>query len=292
VRFSVILSTYNEPASLEKVLWAYAGQTYRDFELLIADDGSGPATADLVQRVSREAELPIRHIWQEDRGFRKCQILNRAILASTGDYLIFSDGDCVPRDDFVETHVRLRKPGRFLSGGALRLPRPLCDRMSLDDVRSDRVTQLDWLVEGGWRPGHRVFRLTRNRRLATWLDRVTTTKAAWNGGNASVWRDAIFEVNGFDHEMGYKGQDRAFGNRLQHLGLRGLQVRHRAVVVHLDHDRPWATPEAFESSHKIRRRILSDREVRARRGIAELSELEPGSELTYVATEATSSAEG
>jgi glycosyltransferase involved in cell wall biosynthesis len=288
----VILSTYNEPEWLEKVLWAYAGQTFREFELLVADDGSGPETAALVRRVSREAELPIRHIWQEDLGFRKCQILNRAVVASKGDYLIFSDGDCVPRADFVEAHVRLKEPGRFLSGGALRLPRELCDRMSLDDVRSGRVMQLSWLVEGGWRPGHRVLRLTRDERLATWLDRITTTRAVWNGGNASVWRDAIFEVNGFDHEMGYKGQDRAFGNRLQHLGLRGLQVRHRAVGLHLAHDRPWATLEAFASSHKIRRRILADREVRARRGLADLAELEPGRELTHLATEAVSSVEG
>jgi glycosyltransferase involved in cell wall biosynthesis len=288
----VILSTYNEPEWLEKVLWAYAGQTFRDFELLIADDGSEQETAEVIRRVSREAALPARHIWQEDRGFRKCQILNRAVVASTGDYLIFSDGDCVPRDDFVETHVRLRQTGRFLSGGALRLPQSLCDRMSLDDVRSGRVTRLDWLLEGGWRPGHRIFRLTRNRRLARWLDGVTTTKAVWNGGNASVWRESVFAVNGFDHEMGYKGQDRAFGNRLEHLGLRGLQVRHRAVVVHLAHDRPWATLEAFARSHEIRQRIRTDREIRARRGIAELSELEPGRELTCLGTGVTTSAEG
>ncbi len=121
---------------------------------------------------------------------------------------------------------------------------------------------------------------------------MTTTKAVWNGGNASVWREAIFEVNGFDHEMGYKGQDRAFGNRLQHLGLRGLQVRHRAVVLHLAHDRPWATLEAFANSQKIRRRILQHREVRARVGIRELVDLEPGHELTHVAANATSTVEG
>ncbi|HYR08049.1 MAG TPA: glycosyltransferase, partial [Longimicrobium sp.] len=101
MRLSVIVSTYNKPRDLERVLHGYAAQTDRRFELLVADDGSGPETAAVIDRVRREAGLPIVHVWHEDRGFRKSEIMNRAIAASTGDYLLFTDGDSIPRADLV-----------------------------------------------------------------------------------------------------------------------------------------------------------------------------------------------
>lgn len=264
---SVILSTYEQPRWLELVLWGYARQSHRDFEILVADDGSGPDTADVIDRMRERTGLRLRHLWHEDLGFRKCAILNHAVRAARGDYLIFSDGDCVPRHDFVATHVRLAAPDRFLSGGALRLPPGTSRRITVDDVTSGRAVRLGWLLRRGWRPGHRILRLTPRRRLAHALDIITPTRAKWNGGNASVWRQAAFDVNGYDLEMGYKGQDRAFGDRLAHLGLRGKQVRHRAVVVHLWHERPYAVPELMERNHRIRRRVLEGRETWTPEGI-------------------------
>ena len=122
MRVSVIITTYNQPEQLEKVMWGYAGQTYSDFELIVADDGSGPATTDVIDRVAAATGLEVLHVWHEDRGFRKTEILNRAILAAGGDYLVFSDGDCIPRDDFVAVHARLAAPRCFLSGGYIKLP--------------------------------------------------------------------------------------------------------------------------------------------------------------------------
>ncbi len=274
---AVILSTYRQPAWLRKSLWGYALQTHRDFELIVADDGSGPETADVVAEARRETDLEIRHLWQEDRGFRKPRILNEAILAADADYLVFSDGDCVPRDDFVETHVRLAEPGRFLGGGALRMPRRVAEGITRDDLASGRAMRLGWLVRRGWRPGHRVLRLTRKRWLAALLDVVTPTKSVFNGGNGSVWREAAVAVNGFEEQMGYKGQDREFGDRLTHLGLRCRQVRHRAVVLHLEHDRPYATAEAVARSYDVRRRVWREGTVRAREGLDELETVGTGS---------------
>jgi len=120
-RVSVILSTFNQPRPLALALRGYGRQTHSDFEVIVADDGSGPETAHVVQR-AREQGLNVRHAWQDDRGFRKTEALNRAIGVARGAYLIFSDGDCIPRDDFVATHARLAEPDRFLSGGYLKLP--------------------------------------------------------------------------------------------------------------------------------------------------------------------------
>jgi hypothetical protein len=86
-----------------------------------------------------------------------------------------------------------------------------------------------------------------------------------------VWRDGLLAVNGFDAEMGYGGLDRALGERLENYGYRGKRVRHRAVCFHLDHERPYRKPELVQRNREIRARIRESGEVRARRGIAELT---------------------
>lgn len=268
---SVVLATYNQPRWLEKVLWGYAAQTHRDFQLLIADDGSGPDTAAVVRRAGEQLALRPVHVWHEDRGHRKCEILNRAVLAADGDYLVFSDGDCIPRSDFVQTHAALAEPGRFLSGGALRLPLGVSDAISRDDVESGRFADADWLAGRGWEPGRHRLRLLAGGAAAAMLDWLTPTRASWNGGNASTWRQAVVEVNGFDHAMQYGGQDRAFGERLENRGYRGKQIRHRAVCMHLEHDRPYRTEQSIRRNHAVRERIRRERQTRAPEGLTELA---------------------
>lgn len=116
----VIISTYNNPQWLEKTLWGYTAQTRPADEIIIADDGSRPETAELIR--SFEKRLPVRHVWHEDNGFRKTIILNKALAMATADYLVFTDQDCVPRHDFLATHERMACSGRFLSGGYFKLP--------------------------------------------------------------------------------------------------------------------------------------------------------------------------
>lgn len=115
------------------------------------------------------------------------------------------------------------------------------------------------------------MRLVRSATRAALLDALTPTGATFNGHNSSVVRMAVFAVNGFDAEMGYGGLDRALGERLQNLGLRGKQVRHRAICFHLDHDRPYRQEDVEKRNREIRARIRESGEVRARVGIAELS---------------------
>ena len=269
-RVSVILSTYNQPRWLEKALWGYAAQRFDAFEVVIADDGSGPETAAVIERARARAAHPIAHVWHEDRGFRKTEILNRAILAASGDYLVFSDGDCVPHPGFVATHARLARARRFLSGGYLKLPMTLSERITEDDVRSGRAFDAAWLRAHGWRGGRRAVRLPGSRLLAGLLDALTPTRATWNGHNASTWRSAILAVNGFDLDMGYGGEDRALGERLVNLGFRGRRVRFRAPCLHLDHPRPYADPAVIRANRLVRDRIRRAREVRARAGLSEL----------------------
>lgn len=270
---SVVVSTYRRPRALELTLLGYRLQSVRGFEIVVADDGSGPETAHVVRR-AREEGLDVRHVWQEDRGFRKTEALNRAILAARGAYLVFSDGDCVPRRDFVETHLRLAEPGRFLSGGYLKLPERTTRAMDEEAVVSQRAFDLGWLRRHGYRPGRRALRLTRSRALATLLDALTPTRPTWNGHSSSTWKEDLVAVNGFDLGMGYGGEDSVIGDRLENLGVRGKQIRHRAVCVHLHHVRPYLDPAVIERNRALRAAARARGETRAPRGLAELADVD------------------
>ncbi|MGH7460271.1 MAG: glycosyltransferase, partial [Longimicrobiales bacterium] len=178
---AVIISTYNQPDWLEKVLWGYAAQSTADFDLIIADDGSGQDTLDVIERAHSMFEGRLQHIWHEDRGFRKCEILNRAIVAARADYLIFTDGDCIPRRDFVRAHMELGAPDRFLSGGVIWLPRSLSHGIVRKDVESGRIADARWLLGRGWPGGRHRLRLSSHRALSWTLDVLTPTRATFNG---------------------------------------------------------------------------------------------------------------
>jgi glycosyltransferase involved in cell wall biosynthesis len=251
VRLSVILSTYNSPDWLEKAIWGYAAQSHRNFELLVADDGSTEETRRRIDYLRRDTGLAIRHIWHEDRGFRKCTILNRAIEAAACDYLVFSDGDCIPRWDFLATHVHLAQLGRFLSGGLFRLPLDVSRRITKDDIAMGRATDPCWLRGQGVPWSLKLLKLQCTATLAACCDRLTTTRATWNGHNASGWKADLLAVNGFDERMEWGAEDRELGERLIHLGVRPRQIRHRAVCVHLDHDRGYVRAEAVAKNRQI-----------------------------------------
>ena len=268
---AVIITTFNHPAWLERVLWGYAAQSAREFQIVVADDGSGPETAAVIERARADFGARLHHVWHEDVGFRKCEILNKSILATSAEYVIFTDGDCVPRSDFVKRHIELAEPGRFLSGGVVWLPKEVSQAITRETVKSGRFATAKWLRARGWKRDRRGLRLVREPLLSVTLDVLTPTGATFNGHNASVWREALLRVNGFDAEMGYGGLDRALGERLTNLGLRGKQIRHRAVCFHLDHDRPYRKTEIVQRNREIRARIRKSGETRALRGIAELS---------------------
>jgi glycosyltransferase involved in cell wall biosynthesis len=270
VKISVILSTYNKPHFLERVLWGYAAQTDGDFEVVVADDGSGPETAAVIERMRAATALRIRHVWHEDRGFRKTEILNRAIVAAAHDYLLFSDGDCIPRRDLIAVHRTYARAGQYIAGGYLKLPEEVSEAISVDDVTSGRFARLGWLRAHGWRPGRRALRLVKSRSMGAVFDALTPTSADFQGNNTSAWRQDLIAVNGFEGEMGYGGLDRALGYRLRNYGVRARQMRHRAVCLHLHHERPYRDPAGVRRNEALIAQLKRTKEYRAVQGIAEL----------------------
>lgn len=250
---SVVLSTYEQPEWLEKALWGYERQTFRDFELIVADDGSSAETAAVIGGRRGAGAFRLRHVWQEDKGFRKCRALNHAIRAARGDYLVFSDGDCIPKGDFLATHAALAAPGRFLSGGYVKLSAEASRRIDRASVDSQRAFSARWLGRGAVPGTGRAAKLWAPSRMRRGADFVTTTRPTWNGHNASAWARDVLAVNGFDERMGYGGEDCEMGERLENLGVRGLRVRYRAICLHLDHARGYADPAVLAKNRVIRR---------------------------------------
>jgi len=246
----VIISTYNHPEWLKKTLWGYCRQTRMADEIIIADDGSSQETHILID--SFRDQLPIKHVWQEDLGFRKTAILNKALVCATTDYLIFSDQDCIPRADFIATHERYAQKGYFLSGGVFRLPLEMSQNLTRDDVESDRAFRLKWLLNQGLSTTFKCAKLIRNTCFNRLMNTITPCKATWNGCNASGWRTDLLHVNGFNEEMQYSGEDRECGERLINWGIKAKQIRYSAILLHLDHSRPYVNEEAITKNLAIR----------------------------------------
>lgn len=252
MKVSVIFTTYNHPKWLEKVLWGFFIQTYPDFEIMVADDGSGEETRQVIEKVSEQMKMPVKHIWHEDNGFRKCEILNKAITFSKGEYLIFTDGDCIPHPNFVKHHVDLSEKGKFLSGGYIKLPLGLSRKISREDILSGNATNPWWLLAHHAGRTPKIMKLARNKKLGAIFDFITPTRATWNGHSSSTWKEYAVRTNGFDERMQYGGQDREFGERLMNMGIKGKQVRYRCSCVHLDHERGYAREEIRVKNHNIR----------------------------------------
>jgi hypothetical protein len=175
----------------------------------------------------------------------------------------------------LEVHVRQAEPGRFLSGGYFKLPMELSRAITRDDILAGRATNPVWLRAHGLRWSRKILKLTSGPRLAWMLDRLTTTKASWNGQNSSGWKTDILRVNGFDERMEIPGEDLELGERLTNLGIRGKRIRYRAICVHLDHSRGYVRPEALPQNLKIRRETRRNRAVFTAYGIINLAQ--PGS---------------
>lgn len=267
MEISVIFSTYNSEEWLEKVILGFSVQTFRNFEIIIADDGSREATKNLIDRLRAEIDIPIIHVWQEDNGFQKSQILNKAILASTSDYLIFTDGDCIPRKDFVEVHDKYREKGYFLSGGYFKLPMDISKLISKDDIINQRCFDLNWLKANGLPSSFKNIKFLASGLGSKFLNFVTPTNASWNGHNSSGWKQDLMEVNGFNQEMQYGGQDRELGERLFNKGLKSKQIRYSAICVHLDHKRGYVNKETWQKNYAIRENTRKNKVVKTPIGI-------------------------
>ena len=232
---SVIVTTYNREDALDAVLRSLARQTDADFEVVVADDGSGPATARLVEDWKAKVGHRVEHVWHADLGFRAAEIRNRAILASRGAYCIFLDGDCIVRADFVAIHRRLAEPGTFVTGNRVLLSRELTAKVLGEKLSPENWAMSGWLTER-WRGG--VNRLSALLRLPLGPLRKLRQQA-WQSArscNLAIWRGDLDRVDGFDADYsGWGKEDSDIIVRLLHAGIRRKDGTFATGVIHLWH---------------------------------------------------------
>ncbi len=267
----VIVTTYNQPEWLQKVLSGYEMQSDKYFTLIIADDGSGLETRKVIESFQQKNTMNIQHIWHADEGFRKCQILNKAIDQTDCDYLIFTDGDCSPETDFVRKHKQLAKSGYFLSGGYVKLTTEVSRAINMQDIEKGVIFNASWLTSKGQPSNHKLWKLFKSQKLKSLLNLLTPTKATWNGMNSSAWRKDIIACNGFNEDMQYGGLDRELGERLKNYGLKGKQVRYTVSCLHLDHPRAYDTPETWRKNYIIRNEVKRTGRYLAFNGIQKIT---------------------
>jgi glycosyltransferase involved in cell wall biosynthesis len=265
---SVIVTTYNRKDALEAVLRSLACQTDASFEIVVADDGSEPTTAKLIDAWKAKIGRRIEHVWHENLGFRAGEIRNRAILASRGGYCIFLDGDCIARPNFVATHRRLAEPGWFVTGNRILLSREVTAKVLQEKQTPETWSAARWLAKrlrGG------VNRLSA--LLALPLGPLRRLRRnVWQGArscNLAIWRRDLDRVDGFDADYsGWGKEDSDIIVRLLHAGVRRKDGTFATGVIHLWHaeaDRSQLT----ENERKLAGLVASDR-IRAQRGLSSL----------------------
>jgi glycosyltransferase involved in cell wall biosynthesis len=265
---SVIITTYNREDALAAVLSALSRQADRGFEVVIADDGSRPATAALVERWRPRLGVPLGHVWQEDKGFRAAEIRNRAILACRGDYCVFLDGDCIARSDFIAIHRRLAEPRWFVTGNRVLLSPALTEVVLRDGLQPDAWTASEWIAQrrrGG------VNRLAAVLRLPLGPVRKLGP-GQWRGArscNLAVWRSDLDGVDGFDASFaGWGREDSDLLIRLLHAGVRRKDGRFATGVIHLWH--PEADRAQLAANDDRLEAVLRSDRTRAERGLSAL----------------------
>ena len=170
---------------------------------------------------------------------------------------MMSDGDCIPRTDFVEQHIKFREEGYFLSGGYHKLPLELSQNITKEDIYSGKCFDISWLKKNGMKSSFKNNKVSATGLKSSILNFLTPTTPSWNGHNASGWKKDILAINGFDERMQYGGQDRELGERLVNYGIKPKQIRYSTTCLHLDHPRGYATPESINKNKNIRKETKS-----------------------------------
>ncbi|MCG6188829.1 glycosyltransferase family 2 protein [Maribellus maritimus] len=226
---ALIISTYNWPQALNLCLKSVSEQSISPNEIIIADDGSGDSTKQIIDCFSKSEKIPVKHIWQEDQGFRLARIRNKAIRNTDCDYLIFVDGDVILHRDFVKDHIKERKEGRFITGSRVLLS---------EDETKRRLVAEDWIFRGLNYPAKNKLNGIRSCFLSGVFSKNNSGIYNVRGCNMSFWKSDLQEVNGFDEQFtGWGREDSDITIRMLNCSKTKLRLKFKAIQYHLFHNK-------------------------------------------------------
>lgn len=237
---SLIISVYNKIDFLKLIFAALEQQTFKQFEVVVADDGSGSDFVKELNYLTINFPFPVKHIWQEDLGWRKNIILNKAIVAAEGDYIIFIDGDCIPHPYFIQEHYENRKQKQVICGRRVTLTDKISNTLNTNRIKSKNFhisLYFPLLVETLKGKETRIKQMlrTRNKTIRGWFgkDRI---KGFW-GCNFSIFKDDLLSINGFDERYIYPsmGEDTDLDLRLRNNGIFPYSKKYQLTLYHIYH---------------------------------------------------------
>lgn len=229
IKATLIISTYNWVEALRVCLQSVANQTQLPHEVIIADDGSRSDTAEFINELSKTFPCPLIHVWHEDRGFYKCEILNRAIQKASGEYIIQIDGDIVLEKHFVKDHLQFARKNFFVAGSRVLLNKELSEKL----LKGEQQT-IGFFTKGIRNP----FNIMRISFLKNYFRlRYKANKPYYaKGCNMAFWKKDAESINGYNEDMiGWGYEDSEFVARLLHNGIKRQFIKFGAVQFHVFH---------------------------------------------------------
>ncbi len=251
VDVSIIISFYNKIDYLKLILAGFERQTFKSFEIIIADDGSGQKVINEIELLSRRLPYKFSHVWQEDKGFRKNKILNKCIAISNSDYIIFIDGDCIPHSEFVKEHFINRRKQLCLTGRRVNLSKKYTASLNAENVKEGLIEKetIKIIFDGIWGESFDVEKgfYFKKKFLRKYFNKKNRGLL---GCNFSIHKEDILKINGFDerYEAPSIGEDTDIQFRLELIGIRIKSLNNMAVQYHLYHimqERPQKNLELF-----------------------------------------------
>lgn len=254
---ALLISTYNWPEALELVLKSALVQSIHSTEIIIADDGSKEDTKLLIEQFRQKTNIPIHHIWQEDFGFRKSKILNKAIAQTTADYIIQVDGDCIMHENFVEDHLKAAQNGVYIYGSRVNI---------LPDFVADVFVKKQIIFNFFSKEIKNKTRSLRIPFLSEFYKIHDGISKKFRGCNVSYWRNDFIAVNGYNENFeGWGREDSDLAIRLGNNGVKAKRIRYAGIVFHIHHK--INSKDNFELNDKIQSETIANKTVRIQNGV-------------------------
>lgn len=269
---SLIICTYNAPRELEFGLCGVARQSVMPHEVIIADDGSGDETRAVVERWRDRLRCPVKHVWQSDRGYRKARIVNEAVRQSSGDYLLFLDGDSFPHPRWVEDHMATARPKTIQCGRRVKLGPEFSPTVCIEDIEAGRFEGLNGpLIRSAFKKD--TLRLDRGVRLPLTIARAIHSRPPrLMGVNYSIPKEAFLAVNGYDEAWTFYGhEDFDIEQRLKRAGYGFQAILNRGIVYHVYHTEREQSEEGMQLVDKA----IKGTHTRCESGIEGLAVFDP-----------------
>lgn len=260
---SLIISTYNWPEALSLLLKSVLAQKVLPNEVIIADDGSTVHTKELIDMFKTRFPVPLKHIWHEDKGFRRTVILNKAIAASEGNYIIQIDGDIILHPCFVKDHIAAAKSEHFVKGSRAQISK----NKSLEILDSNQISFHPFSL--GIKHRFNALRLPS----LSFLIKTDSSNPDIRGCNMAFWRSDFIQVNGYDNTIeGWGHEDVELAARLINIDKRKKHLKLAAVCYHLYHEVVSRAKE--KDNHLFFEKTIAQGRKQAENGYREIALME------------------